>query len=874
MKPPKEDGDTAAANRLRFAVSTGDIENVRAALQEWSDTEAKAALEIAARNGQAAILGVLLNHIDVIARHNLVVAKMVVKGTNLKPALPSEYKTALVAAASHGHAECARMLMEAGADPTAAMEAAVKAGDEDIALMACKAGGSIKTGETFNKHCMLRGMTRLLDHARDTYGLSVIDVYHENSYISAPPWPAPLRHLPDKSLIWLLENGMASEKFIRADLVEKPAFWEHAFAQKRLTPDMVFRHGIGYGTETTVRFALAHGADINALGPGIVLKNIQKREQAIVSLLLEKGIDLTGQADACLVACIEEGSSHFPLALQLLEKHGADVNAGNGTPLLASMKWTDDSMFHKLLELGANVQLQPDAYLEKAGQDDSGKKLLLLNLHGLSLKTRAPEILKNNLTNANSLIFMLALREAPMEALKLCLEKDTFPFEVMRYFEMQARDGTMNAKDALVILHAHGFNSKNPEQQKLAGLIAACGEDVSGFPDVMLSSADKKALIAKGVESPGYFPWPGNHWQRLRHLFSSQRPAVKIPENTAPETMNDWQAGILRARNATTDMERACKKGSMKAFLRMMAANAEKLADLSETYVLSSPQTCADLHTKAKSWRQLAGTSAALDGATENAAAFAEPEILYKTALALKSGQERASAMSLLVDHATLYSLVTETMQETLRKDSENLKSSIIIATDEENRKLERLTARLDTIPATHIAPKSLETLKAIAARDGTSKALETLGLMPQSFDIHFMGRRTGRFRPWVWLRKKFHADAWHNSLKDYKNHLQTWQAEDPDGSFGLLREILDITEKTHRLATPLIQQQAQDEKGAAFFADVVKASRAVEPFIFSLAKAQGQPSHKNRCLPEIFETEEGPENITSTPRPPTLERQ
>ncbi|MDE1151429.1 MAG: ankyrin repeat domain-containing protein [Micavibrio sp.] len=108
-------------------------------------------------------------------------------------------------------------------------------------------------------------------------------------------------------------------------------------------------------------------------------------------LLTEKNVDATTRENFCMRWAANGG--HVDMLL-LLHKHGADVNAKNGEPLLRAINGKRMETVEALLSLGADISLNNHAALRAADAAKDDKMLRRLLHQGQDVRRVAEELLQ------------------------------------------------------------------------------------------------------------------------------------------------------------------------------------------------------------------------------------------------------------------------------------------------------------------------------------------------------------------------------------------------------------------------------------------------------------------------------------------------
>jgi len=510
--------------------------------------------------------------------------------------------------------------------------------------------------------------------------------------------------------------------------------------------------------------------------------------------------------------------------LSIMENHVGEIST-----------WTPD-ILRLLTVQGADMERT----LKLALKHDMVKAILPAIGLRLNKKTANPDrlnailsIMENHVGEISTwtpdIFRLLTVQGADVErTLKLALKHDMVK-DILSAIDWRLNKKTENPDRLLETLDQYKGWWYPKGTKELAGLLAEHGADFSGCKHIRAP----KDSIAQGQGSPGFNPLACI--QRGIYVFSSKRPEVAIPALAlpAPAMEDSWQSGMRRARESKTDLKSAVTKGGLRAFAAIMAANTAKLEQMVRERQPEQTISLKELQNNAQFYRSEAA-SLPLDAATEQAAGFADPALLHEVMLALPTPEMRQTATRVLIKHTSLVESILAQEASAQTCQAENTKIKAAMKRLDCKVSINSLKRRLKDTPGTIIGEESLKTLETIAERAGAAAAIDTLNAQPQSFDVHFIktvkiGERSLSFRPWNWLRGKFHADAWYPRLADYRKDLANWQEKDPEKSFALLKRLLSKSEELGKTLLPLEQKAKQAGEIAAFFTEAVAQTRKTQ---------------------------------------------
>jgi len=849
-------------NQLAYAAANGDMNGVRDIL--FHGAEEHTAVAIAAESGHAEIVRFMMDRMDMEDRDDM-----------------EALETALSAAARVGHAEIAILLMAAGVSPCHAVAPALEKGHGDIAAAAIKAGGELSINEENIRLCLAHSMTDILDYMQRIGEVNFTDLYYRSERSgSARRFDRPSTgKLPTKSVTYLLDHGFEAKRVLSEAVSHKRNdLFDLLIARSETDANSLLEFSAREDSMFGLKEALARGADLNAAGGKAILEAISKGNPQAATFLLDSGCNATPVADQLLLAACQR-SNMDSIIFRLVES-GANVNDSEGTILCYALRLDDRTLFDRLLEKGADAGRKNSISIRWAIERGRPERIPDLLAHGAKMEEGGKLAMETAIYHRNNeaITILLAHGANLMDGISYALRNRELDrlLPCIQNSPPDAFDPTEALREAVAYREMQTAYDKKTYVSFLS-LLMERGADVAALSPEKVPPELGVDLVASGARSPGLV-WgtldPILAFRRIRYLVSGERPAIKTPGAMHMAPRDNWREDIVRARESGKDMALAAEKGGFSAWLLMLAANTEKLAEMADRHDLLLPERRAEMRTKAAAWRKTAGRSPSLCAATETASAYAEPELLHAAMLALPSESARSQAAALLAEHAITFNMITSRHGTRLAEESARLDVAIRSAGVLDDGKLITLRQKLANTFSTQITPETLAKLEKIAERGGADTAIATLMGQPQSFDIHFMNGIAGRFRPWVWLRRRFHADSWHSSLDDYRKHLKTWQAADPDGSFAALREILDIRHAAARHTLPLAILKETSGESAAFFNGVAAAADSMASIALALSRENNSAclglgaSSLFQPLPETQQPE--------TPRPPmpTMERQ
>ena len=316
---------------LLSAVRAGDAETVRllyncAVNPNVADENGQTVLMIAAGQGHAEIVKILLAH--EWEDETMVMTSHYGGATFGKPAevdaRDSRGSTALIAAATHGHAEVVQLLLDAGAKVNAAtergltaiMQAAMKGQVEAVKVLLA-AGAEVNAAGNFECNTALM---RASKHNR-------------------------------RAVIELL---LASGADIHA--VDSQACTALLWAAKGCAPE-------------AAELLLAHGADVNAAdhkGWTALHRTCMRRSRRVLHILLDAGADVNAKAHSGVTALEIVAGCDLELFIHWLIKAGADVNAQNDRGITALMAFAKTGSVNlgtaeALLAAGADARIKDES---------------------------------------------------------------------------------------------------------------------------------------------------------------------------------------------------------------------------------------------------------------------------------------------------------------------------------------------------------------------------------------------------------------------------------------------------------------------------------------------------------------------------------
>ncbi|KAJ3033009.1 Ankyrin repeat and SOCS box protein 3 [Rhizophlyctis rosea] len=235
----------------------------------------------------------------------------------------------LRAAAEDGHAEVAKVLLDAGAvvkaneEDESALSEAAKIGRDDIVRLLLGAGADVNVGEG-----------NALYQAAAYGELEVVCTLLENG--------AEVDIGERTALVVAVEEGCAEviRKLLKAG------------ANPNFENGSILSAAVERGDEEIIGMLLEAGADVNIDGGNVLLRAVEYGRQELVRTLLMAGADVHVDGGIALVRAVEYGRQKL---LQMLLEAGADVNASDGGAITMAARRGDAEMVDILLAAGADV---------------------------------------------------------------------------------------------------------------------------------------------------------------------------------------------------------------------------------------------------------------------------------------------------------------------------------------------------------------------------------------------------------------------------------------------------------------------------------------------------------------------------------------